>query len=395
MPSDPMRSTSIDLTDPGFVADPYPVFARERELGAVAWHEPTGMFLTFSHAAAGAVLRERKLGRVWRDREPAAELEPFNLLHRNQMMENEPPNHTRLRRLVSGAFLRGHVERLRPRVQELAGCLLDEVDPGGFDVIEAYAEPLPVLVIAELLGVPESLVPELRLWSQAIVRMYEPSPSQAVVDEAVSAATEFAAAIRELAAARAEQPTDDLLSDLVAARDGDAKLSDDEVVASAVLLLNAGHEASVNVFGNGLVSMLRRGLRPSPGEEATCVEEMLRFDSALQLFERTATADVEVAGFRIEAGQKIAALLGAANRDPAAFADADTFDVRRDPNPHLAFGAGLHFCLGAPLARMELVESLGLLFGRFPGLQLAAEPESRGTFVLRGNRSVMVREEAR
>jgi unspecific monooxygenase len=389
MRSDQMRSTSIDLTSPDVVADPYPAFARERALGDVAWHPQSGTFLTFSHASASAVLRDRRLGRIWRDREPAAYLEPFNLLHRNQMMENEPPDHTRLRRLVAAAFARGHIERLRPRVQSLAESLLDEVDPTGFDVIEEYAEPLPVLVIAELPGVPAALVPELRRWSQAIVRMYEPSPSDEVVAAAVSSATEFAAAVRELAAERAGSPREDLLSDLVAARDGAARLSEDEVVASAVLLLNAGHEASVNVFGNGLVALLSRGLMPAKGEEALCVEEMLRFDSALQLFERTATEDVEIGGVTVEGGQKIAALLGAANRDPAVFADAATFDVRRDPTAPLAFGAGLHFCLGAPLARMELVESLAHLFHRFPELNLV-EARSRGTFVLRGFSSVRV-----
>ncbi|MBA2464232.1 MAG: cytochrome P450, partial [Nocardioidaceae bacterium] len=378
MRSTSMRVTSVDLTSAELVADPYPVFAAERRSGPVAWHEPTGMFLTFDHAAAGAVLRDRRLGRIWRDREPAAYLEPFNLLHRNQMMENEPPDHTRLRRLVSSAFNRGHVERLRPRVRELAGGLLDAVDPGGFDVIGEYAEPLPVLVIAELLGVPASLAPQLRSWSQAIVRMYEVAPSRDVVEAAVRAAEEFAVEIRSLARARASDPRDDLVSDLVAARvptgstTSGARLSEDEVVASAVLLLNAGHEASVNVFGNGLVAMLRCGAhfeaRPDADQVATCVEEMLRFDSALQLFERTAMEPVEVAGVRIEAGQKIAALLGAANRDPAVFADADTFSPGRDPNPHLAFGAGVHFCLGAPLARMELVESLGMLVRRMPGL---------------------------
>jgi cytochrome P450 len=386
MRSDPMRSTSLDLTAPGFVADPYPALARERAQGPLAWHEQSGMFLTFDHATAGAVLRDRRLGRIWKDREPAAYLEPFNLLHRNQMMENEPPVHTRMRRLVSSAFNRGHVERLRPRVRELAAELLAGVDPSGFDVVGEYAEPLPVLVICELLGVPTSLAPQLRDWSQAIVRMYEVAPGGAVVDAAVRAAEDFAAMVRELARERAADPRDDLVSDLV--RGGG--LSEDEVVASAVLLLNAGHEASVNVFGNGLVAMLRAGVRPVGDQVAPCVEEMLRFDSALQLFERTATAEVELAGVRVEPGQKVAALLGAANRDPAVFDDADTFRVDRDPNPHLAFGAGLHFCLGAPLARMELVESLGHLLRTLPDLALAGEPESRGTFVLRGYHAVPV-----
>ncbi len=289
-----MPTTTLDLTDPAVVADPYPYFADERRRHRVAWHDRSGMWLTFDHASANAVLRHRGLGRIWKDREPAERFEPFNLLHRNQMMENEPPDHTRLRRLVAGAFARGHVERLRPRVRVLARELLDAVDPAGFDVVGEYAEPLPVLVIAELLGVPTTLAPQLRAWSQAIVRMYEVAPGGQEQDAAVRAAADFAAMVRELARERASSPRDDLVSDLVAARvgsaDGEARLSEDEVVASAVLLLNAGHEASVNVFGNGLVAMLSRGLGPVPGRVAGCVEEMLRFDSALQLFERTATS---------------------------------------------------------------------------------------------------------
>jgi cytochrome P450 len=220
------------------------------------------------------------------------------------------------------------------------------------------------------------------------VRMYEAAPSQQVVDAAVVAAEEFAGLVREHLDRRRAEPGEDLTTDLLA-----SGLSDDELVAAVVLLLNAGHEASVNVFGNGLVALLSRGLSPGP-DAALTVEEMLRFDSALQLFERTATARVEVGpesgGVVVEEGQRIAALLGAANRDPAVFADADTFDPGREPNPHLAFGAGLHFCLGAPLARMELVESLTGLFARFPALGLVGEPESRGTFVLRGFRRVVV-----
>ncbi|GHJ61333.1 cytochrome P450 [Nocardioides sp. OK12] len=386
-----MRSvptTSLDLSDPAVAADPYPFFAAERAQHPVAWHEGTQRWLTFSHATVGAVQRDRRLGRLWTDKEPASYLEPFNLLHRNQMMENEPPVHTRLRRPVASAFSRGHVERLRPRVREIAAGLLDEVGDGVFDVVGAYAEPLPVLVIAELLGVPRSHVDDLRDWSQAIVRMYEVAPSQQVVDDAVSASVDFAALVRDLVAVRRRTPADDLVTDLAA-----TELSDDEVVAAVVLLLNAGHEASVNVFGNGLVAMLRRGLRPG-ADPAVCVEEMLRFDSALQLFERTATEAVEVGSGEqavvVEPGQRIAALLGAANRDPAVFEDADEFRVDRERNPHLAFGVGVHFCLGAPLARMELAESLQALFARMPDITLAGEPESRGTFVLRGFHRVPV-----
>jgi cytochrome P450 len=382
MPSVP--TTSLDLGSAEFVADPYPQLAEHRARHAVAWHEPSGMFLAFSHAAVGEVLRERRLGRIWRDREPHDVLEPFNLLHRNQMMENEGAAHTRLRRPVSRAFNRGHVERLRPRVRELAADLLAQVDPADFDVVGDYAEPLPVLVIAELLGVPASHADDLRRWSQAIVRMYEVAPGPEVQAAAIAAAGDFAGLVRELVAERRLAPRSDLMSDLAA-----TELSDDEVVAAVVLLLNAGHEASVNVFGNGVAAMLRRGLVPGP-DAALAVEELLRFDSALQLFERTATEDLEVAGVAVEAGQKIAALLGSANRDPSAFERPDEMLLDRDPNPHVAFGAGVHFCLGAPLARMELTESLTALVATYPGLGLLEEPESRGTFVLRGHTSVRV-----
>ncbi|UDY24414.1 cytochrome P450 [Nocardioides sp. Kera G14] len=393
MPSAP--TTSLDLSSPSLVADPYPLFADERSRHAVAWLETdagAGTLLTFTHAAASEVLRDRRLQRLWKDKQPAEVMEPFNLLHRNQMMENEPPVHTRLRRPVAAAFNRGHIDRLRPRVVSLATSLLDEVDPSGFDVIAAYAEPLPVLVIAELLGVPASHADDLRDWSQAIVKMYEPAPSEATVASAVRAAEDFAALVRDLVAVRRRTPADDLISDLVA-----TDLSEDEVVASVVLLLNAGHEASVNVFGNGLVSMLRHGRRhmnkPStlPVQDVgVTVEEMLRFDSALQLFERTAAEDLTVAGVEVRKGQKVAALLGAANRDPAVFGPTvDEFDHGRDPNPHLAFSAGIHFCLGAPLARMELTESVGALIRRFPALHLI-DAESRGTFVLKGYSKVTV-----
>ena len=384
-----LASVDIDFSDPEFIRDPYPALAALRERAPVSWHPPTGTWLAASHAAAGAVLRDRRLGRFWTDREPAGRYEPFNLLHRNQMMENEPPVHTRLRSLVAKAFGRGHVERLRPAVAAEAAALLGAAGQE-FDLLAEVAEPLAVTVIAELLGVPVELAPQLRAWSQAIVRMYEVAPSEEIERAAVRAAAEFAEVIRALARERAERPAADLVTDLVAAQDGEARLTEDEVVASAVLLLNAGHEASVNVFGNGLVALLRSGRVPTPDQVPSCVEEMLRFDSALQLFERTATAPVTVGDVTVEPGQRVAALLGAANRDPAVFDDPDEFRPDREPNPHLAFGAGVHFCVGAPLARMELVESLGLLLRRLPGLQLVGDPVSRGTFVLRGYSSVTV-----
>jgi len=382
-----MGNVEIDFADPGFVRDPYPVLGLLRERAPVSWHAPTGRWLASSHAAAGAVLRDRRLGRFWRDREPAERWEPFNLLHRNQMMENEPPAHTRLRSLVAKAFGRGQVEGLRPAVAAEAASLVAAAGTE-FDLLADVAEPLAVTVIAELLGVPEADRHRLRPWSAAIVRMYEVNRTAESEDAALRACAEFAEYLRDLAARRRVEPRNDLVTHLVSVRDGDDRLTDDELVASAILLLNAGHEASVNALGNGVVVLLRH-----PGELArlcaeralvrTAVEEMIRYDPPLQLFVRTAAEPVEIGGVTVEEGGEIAALLGAANRDPAVFDRPDVFDVGRDPNPHLGFGAGVHFCLGAPLARIELQAALAALLDHAPGLELAAEPVQRPTFVQR------------
>lgn len=387
---------ALDLTDPGFVADPYPTFTRLRHETPVLWHEPTGQHLASTFVLCNAVLRDRRFGRLWTDKEPVDRLEPFNLLHRNQMMEAEPPDHTRLRSLVAKAFARGHVERLRPRVEAIAAQLLDRVAAAHqFDLIEDFAEPLPVAVIAELLGVPDEDRHHLRPWSQSIVRMYEYGRTRDVEDGAVAAAGEFADYMRHLAARRRDEPCDDLVSDLALAEERGQRLTNDELVASAILLLNAGHEASVNAFGNGMVTLLRHPdqlarVRADRDLVPVALEEMIRYDAPLQLFERTAREDMQVGEVTIRTGERIAALLGSANRDPEAFEQADVFDVGRTPNHHIGFGAGLHHCLGAPLARMELQISLPTLLDRFPRLALAGEPVRRPTFVLRGYASVPV-----
>lgn len=402
-----LEAGGLDLTDPSVVADPYPSFAAVRERTPVGWHEGLGVALAFSHAACDAVLRDRRLGRVHVPREPAADWTTFNWLHADSILDSEPPKHTRLRRLVARAFARGHVERLRPRVAELAEGLLDGCADtlaarGSFDVLADYAEPLPVLVIAELLGWPEADRHLLRPWSQAIVKMYELDRPPEAEAAAQRAGAEFAAYVVELAGQRRAHPLDDLTTHLVQVRDGSDALDEHELVATVVLLLNAGHEASVNGFGNGLVSLfgapdqldlVRRNVSDQ-ALMALTVEEMLRHDSPLHLFERTATADVEIetaAGpVRLAPGQKVAALLGSANRDPEVFAEPHRFVADRNPNPHLAFGSGIHFCLGAPLARLELQASLPALLQRFPGLKPAGEPVRRPTFVLRGYHTLPV-----
>lgn len=385
----------FDPRDPEFLADPYPAFAALRAEGEVHHHDGLGLAVAVSHGAASAVLRHRGLGRIWTDATPADRFVSFNLLHRNSLLENEPPAHTRLRKLVSSAFARGHVERLRPTVEALAegmvGMLVEHIAADGqADLLEHLAAPLPVEVIAELLDVPPADRPLLVPWSNAIVKMYEYGLPEDQRDAAERAAGEFAGYLRDLAGSRARQPGEDLVSHLVA-----SELTGDEVVATAVLLLMAGHEATVNVIGNGVAALLTHRaqwdrLVADPGLLPTATEELIRFDSPLQLFERTATKDVEIAGCRVGEGEKIAALLGAAARDPEVFADPDTLDVGRTPNPHLGFGGGIHYCVGAPLARIEIAAALGALTRRLPGLGLAAEPERRAEFVIRGLRTLPV-----
>ena len=380
----------VDLADPGFVADPYPTLAELRKAGPMVWHEPSDRWLATTHDAVTRVLRDCAFGRLWTDWEPADQMEPFNSLHRNQMMESEDQAHHRLRLLVSRAFGRGHVERMRPRIDALVAQMLDDLDPSSpVDLLSQYAEPLPVYVIADLLGVPRADHVQLRAWSQAIVHMYEQDVDQTIRDEAVAAASAFADYVRDVLVERRASPGDDLVSDLLAEREGDRRLSDDELVASVVLLLNAGHEASVNVFGNGAHALLTHPdqlTRVTSGAVpmSTALEELIRYDAPLQLFERTATADVEVADVTVRRGQKVACLMGSANRDEHVFADAATLDVGRDPNPHVGFGMGVHFCLGAPLARLELEITFGRLLERWPDLGLAAPAPRRPTWVLRG-----------
>ena len=390
----------FDPRDPGFLADPYPTFDALRASAPVHWHEGMGLAVAVSHAACSEVLRNRSAGRLWRDKEPASDFVAFNLLHQNSLLENEPPRHTRLRRLISAAFARGHTERLRPSVQaiarEMVSSLASEISANGSaDLLEHLAGPLPVEVIAELLAVPAADRHRLQPWSNAIVKMYEyglPAPAAAAAE---AAAQEFVDYLRWLAAERATSPGDDMISDLVAVRDGTDKLTDDELVGTAVLLLMAGHEATVNVVGNGVLALLTHRsewsrLVAEPALLPTAVEELIRFDAPLQLFERTATAPTTVAGYALEPGDKIAALLGAAARDPLVFDDPGRLDVGRTPNAHLGFGAGIHYCVGAPLARVEIAAALEALVERLPELRLAGEPERRPEFVIRGLRTLPV-----
>lgn len=385
----------LDFNDASFLADPYPELAQLRAVGHPVWNEELGIFLAAGYHDANSVLRNKNLGRIFAPKQPESEWAEFNWLHADSMLDSEPPKHTRLRSLISKAFNRGKIESLRPLVERLAHELADdcaaklEAD-GRFDVIADFAEPLPVKVIAALLGFPAEEEHLLRPWSQAIVKMYEVAPTDRDREAAKLASHEFAEYVRALMILRNANPGADLISDLAQVEEAGERLNAQELIATCVLLLNAGHEASVNGFGNGLVAALEREdqaelLRTRSRQIAdTAIDEFLRFDAPLHLFERTATADTEIGGVKIKAGQKIAALLGSANRDASVFERADEMDLTRDPNPHIGFGAGIHFCIGAPLARMEMATSLPVLFERFPKLRLESQPTRRPTFVLRG-----------
>ena len=391
----------MNLQDPDFIENPYPALAELRKHGQPVWHQELGVFLAATHKDANAVLRNRALGRIFKPKEPTDEWDTFNWLHADSILDSEPPKHTRLRSLVMKAFNPKKIESLRPDVERLTAMLLDRAqlklrDQGSFDLIADFAEPLPVKVIAAMLGFPDSDEHLLRPWSQAIVKMYEVSPSDQDKAEAKQASAEFADYVHGLMIERKRNPGTDLITDLAMVEEDGETLNAHELIATCVLLLNAGHEASVNGFGNGMVAVLKHPsqdalLKSDPdGLAATAVDEFLRFDAPLHLFERTATEDTEVGGVKILQGQKIAALLGSAGRDAEVFDAPDELDLTRDPNPHIGFGAGIHFCIGAPLARMEMTTSLPALIRRFPHLALAAEPVRRPTFVLRGYEAVPV-----
>jgi cytochrome P450 len=391
----------FDPWSPAFVANPYDVYAALREHAPVTWFAPTGQWLVSRHDDVNALLRDRRLGRTYlhvatheeMGRPPDPDhLAPFWRVIRDGMLDREPPDHTRLRRLVSQAFTPRRVEALRPTVQRLADGLADAfVADGGGDLIAAVAEPLPVTVIAEMLGVPEADRHLLRPWSADICGMYELNPDRAAADRAVRACEEFSAYLRGLAAARRRQPRDDLVTALTTV----AGLSEDELVGTCVLLLNAGHEASVNVTGNGWWALFRNpdqldALRADRTRLPRAVEELMRYDTPLQMFERWVLEDIEVRGQQIPRGSEVALLFGSANHDPAVFADPERLDVTRRDNPHISFGAGIHFCLGAPLARIELVASFGAMLARAPRLRLVREPEWKPGYIIRGLRALDV-----
>lgn len=391
-----------DLLDPRHQADPYPLYSRWRTQAPLARLDEQLLVLT-RYEDCAAVLRDGRFGHPDADdprftgrARPALEvLVDDDGRPVRGFLGLNPPSHTRLRSLVSQAFTRRRVELLAPRIEELTAELFTAMEsaPGPVDLIEGLATPLPVAVISELLGVPDADRHRMLMWSHAVARALVPDfllPPGAAEQEA-QARREFTDYLRELVVERRHAPGDDLLSALVGVHDGGDTLTENELLATCTLLLIAGHETTVNLIGNGTLALLRHPdqlerLRGDPDLTDNAVEELLRYDSPVQLTVRFALQDAEVAGVPVPAGTTLLLLIGAANRDPAAYEDPERLDIGRTPVRHLAFGQGIHFCLGAPLARLETRIALRMLLQRAPQPRLAGEPEWKDHITLRGLR---------
>ena len=392
-----METIRQSPTDPAFVQNPYPFYDRVRALGPVVLWEDYGLPVTASATVAGAVLRDRRFGREVPAelREPVPDhLAPFYAVDDHSMLELEPPRHTRLRGLVLRAFTSRRIAALAPEIATLAQALADALpDTGPFDLIEGFARPLPVIVIARLLGVPEERADDLLRWSNAMVALYQARRSRAIEEAAAAAARDFASFLRAHADRRRTTPRDDLITHHLAARDEDGGLSTEELVGTCILVLNAGHEATVPMIGNGVKTLIETKTAAAalaPDRVEATVEELLRFDPPLHLFTRWAYAEVELGGHVFRRGDRIGCLLAGANRDPKGWDRPNRFLPDRPGRANLSFGAGLHFCVGAPLARLELQIALPILFARRPGLRFAAKPRYADLYHFHGLERLML-----
>jgi cytochrome P450 len=394
------------LTSPGFVQDPYPVYAALRETDPVYWCEPWDAWVVTSHAAVVEVLRRpdafssagSELAALESlDRQRPGSVPSLIAHYRTPIVSTtDPPLHTRLRRRLVSSFTPHVVERLRPRVAELTDRLLVAIEGSDrVDLLDSLAYPLPALVIAELLGVPVADRAEFLRWSADIVAFV--GTGVAAEDDRARCAEQsmraFRASLLPLIRERRRRPTEDLIGLLV--REDANELTDPEILATCVTLLFAGHETTANLIGNGLLALLRtpseaRLLASEPSLTERAVEELLRFDSPVQRNRRRAVADVELAGRRIRKGARVLAFLGAANRDPSIFAEPDRLDIRRRPTRHLAFGHGIHYCVGAALSRLEAPIVLTALLQRYPDLALADDVQFLPNIAFRGLRRLEV-----
>jgi cytochrome P450 len=399
------QTTPPDPFDPHAKPNPYPIYAYLRDRRPV--HRITlpngrGLWLITRYDDVDRALRDPRLVKNMRNAVAPEQLpnipDEFRLFE--HMLASDPPNHTRLRALVHKAFTPPLIERLRPRVQQIADELLDAVvDQGRMDLIDDYAFPLPIMVITELLGVPSKDRNQFREWSNAAVGVEFVHEANWCSEYRRTAMRAFTAYLRALIEDKRVDPKDDLVSGLIFAEEGGEVLTEDELIAMIFLLLVAGHETTVNLIGNGMLALLRhpdqlRMLKDDPGLIVTAVEELLRYDGPVETSTfRYASADVECNGAVIPKGEMVLVVLASANRDASRFADADRLDITRTDNRHLAFGKGVHFCLGAPLARIEGQIAIGTMLCRLPTLRPAAsldQLEWRPGVILRGLRAFPV-----
>jgi unspecific monooxygenase len=391
------RRMSLDPRDPRFYRDPYGVYARILAECPVVFWEEIGCWCFFGDRDVNTILRDRRFGRevlhvATREElgwpEPAAHTRDFDAVDANSMLEREAPFHTRMRRLVSKAFVSRRVEALKPAIEALANELVSAFPSGPFDIIEAFAGPIPARMIARIMGVPESAVPQLVAWSHRMITMYGVSRTHESEVDANAAAADFAAFLRDTIAARRDTPADDLLTILIEAEALEL-MTEPEIVSTAILLLNAGHEASVHALGNAIRLLLERTTNPAQylvddWSAGQLVEEALRYAPPLHLFKRYVLEPLEVAGVSFKKGDQVALIYGATGRDPKANANPDHFDPVRMRATHTSFGAGVHFCVGAPLARLELATALRVLFARCPQLRLVEPPVVKDSWHFHG-----------
>jgi unspecific monooxygenase len=394
------RSASAKPRDPAFYQDPYAFYS------ALHVGTPTFRWEDYGHRCfagfrdVNTLLRDKRFGRQilhvatreelgWGP--PKEHTAAFDLTEKYSLLTLEPPGHTRLRNLVNRAFVSRNVEQLRPRIDRLVNEMIDKFEPEGHtELIRNFAAPIPAIVIAEMIGLPAEMAPQLLNWSNRMVQMYMYGVTYETELDANQASIDFMAYLQTVIEERKVSPKEDLLTHMLTSEVDGQKLSEEEVVSTAILLLNAGHEATVHTTGNAVKTILESGLDPKTlfadeAQTAATVEECLRFDAPLHMFTRYALSDVTLEdGLSFKKGETIGLMLGAANRDPSRFKDANRFDPFRTDGQNVSFGAGIHFCIGAPLARIELQTSLATLFRRLPGLKLASEPSYNNVYHFHG-----------
>ncbi|MDB5612883.1 MAG: cytochrome [Devosia sp.] len=399
------RRASAEPRDPAFFQNPYAFYDQLHASDPAFFWDQYGHWCFAGFKDVSALLRDKRFGReilhvATREElgmpEPKAHTAAFDLTEKHSLLNLEPPAHTRLRTLVNRAFVSRHVEQLRPRIVKLANDMIDKFEgEDSVDLIKAFAAPIPAVIIAEMIGLPAESASDLLAWSNRMVAMYMFGVSEETELDADQASQAFMDFVGEAIRERRKQPREDLLSHMLTSDRGGDVLSDEEVMSTAILLLNAGHEATVHTTGNGVKSILQSGIDPvmlfaTPEQTEATVEECLRFDAPLHMFTRYALSDLEYGGINLRKGDVVGLMLGAANRDPARFANANTFDPFRTDGANVSFGAGIHFCIGAPLARIELQVAFSELFKRLPKLRLAEEPRYNDVYHFHGLRRLMV-----